>query len=175
MSPTPTYATPTRSLRIRDNTSTWTSTSSPPPGHKPTTPLVSGTVCGGLVAIAWLFTLVWYLYRRRNRVRKDRLVEAGVEEPPPRRQDDKYIIPPDPAILEGQKQPGAHVTEDDLAAGNSKQAEAGPSSAAEPTPNINETVSDLSACGNVTKRDYAPSRKAMAAHTNDPPAGPSEA
>ncbi|KAH7924252.1 hypothetical protein BV22DRAFT_972870, partial [Leucogyrophana mollusca] len=36
-------------------------------GHKALTPVLAGSICGGVIGIAWIVGLIWYLVRRRKR------------------------------------------------------------------------------------------------------------
>ncbi|KAG1731506.1 uncharacterized protein EDB91DRAFT_1085051 [Suillus paluster] len=74
-------------------------------GHKALTPIITGSICGGVLAIAWIVGLVFCLLKRRKSKGRD----------PPNETDEteRYIIPPDPAILQGYRKPdeqGAHVS-----------------------------------------------------------------
>lgn len=69
-------------------------------GHKALTPIIAGSVCGGLLAIAWIVGLVWYLLKRRKSKDRNPLRETNEME--------QYIIPPDPAILPEDKRPNRH-------------------------------------------------------------------
>lgn len=69
--------------------------------HKALTPIIAGSVCGGLLAVAWIVALVWYLLRRRRK---------GQDPPKETSQPEIYIIPPDPATLQGHRKPGERVS-----------------------------------------------------------------
>ncbi|KAG1776965.1 hypothetical protein EV702DRAFT_1104512 [Suillus placidus] len=69
-------------------------------GHKALTPIVAGSVCGSVLVIAWIVCLVWYLLKRRKS--KNRNPPKGNNEM------ERYIIPPDPAILQGDQKPNEH-------------------------------------------------------------------
>lgn len=78
--------------------------------HKAKTPIIAGSVCGSLLFVAWFIGFVFYLVRRRRKKLRARQVAAGVKLPkaipkPP----EKYIIPPDPAVVLGQMQPGERI------------------------------------------------------------------
>ncbi|KAG0698139.1 hypothetical protein DFH29DRAFT_1003109 [Suillus ampliporus] len=66
-------------------------------GHKALTPIIAGSVCGGVLGVAWIVGFIWYLLKRRKR-RNLNPPEGTVE-------TERYIIPPDPAILQGDKKP----------------------------------------------------------------------
>jgi len=79
-------------------------------GHKAQTPIIAGSVCGSLLFVAWSIGLIFYLVRRRRKKLRARQVAAGVRAPKPVPQPrEKYIIPPDPAVVLGQMQPGEHI------------------------------------------------------------------
>ncbi|KAG2342470.1 hypothetical protein BDR05DRAFT_346857 [Suillus weaverae] len=69
-------------------------------GHKALTPIIAGSVCGGVLVIAWIVGLVWYLLKRRKS--KDRKPPEG------NYKMERYIIPPDPAILQEDQKPDEH-------------------------------------------------------------------
>lgn len=69
-------------------------------GHKALTPIIAGSVCGGVLAIAWIVGLIWYLLKRRK--------PKDFDPPKETNETERYIIPPDPAILQGDKQPHEH-------------------------------------------------------------------
>jgi len=80
-------------------------------GHKAKTPIIAGSVCGSLLFLAWSIGLIYYLMRRRRKKLRAIQVAAGVLPPKPVPQPtEKYIIPPDPAVVLGQRQPGERVT-----------------------------------------------------------------
>lgn len=65
-------------------------------GNKALTPIIAGSVCGGVLAIAWIAGLIWFLLKRRKSKNRNPPKETNEIEP--------YIIPPDPAILQGDKE-----------------------------------------------------------------------
>jgi len=79
-------------------------------GQKAKTPIIAGSVCAVLLTIGWSVALISYLIRRRKKRIRAKKVAAGVKPPKPVPQPpEKYVIPPDPAVLYGQRQPGEHV------------------------------------------------------------------
>ncbi|KAG2742074.1 hypothetical protein P692DRAFT_20839685 [Suillus brevipes Sb2] len=66
-------------------------------GHKALTPIIAGSVCGGVLVIAWIVGLVWYLLKRRK--------SKDWNPPAENNEMEQYIIPPDPAILQGNNKP----------------------------------------------------------------------
>ena len=68
---------------------------------KALTPILAGSICGGVLAIAWIAALVWYLLRRRRK---------GPDAPKETGQTEPYIIPRDPATLQEYKKPGEPVS-----------------------------------------------------------------
>jgi len=84
-------------------------------GKPAKTPIIAGTVCGALVVIAWLIGFTIYFRKRYHRKKRKRAaIAAGV--PPPevksRPQQEKVVIPPDPAVYLGQREPGYAFTEE---------------------------------------------------------------
>ncbi|KAG1862859.1 uncharacterized protein F5891DRAFT_1013662 [Suillus fuscotomentosus] len=69
-------------------------------GNKALTPIIAGSVCGGVLAIAWIVGLIWFLLKRRKSKNRNPPKETNEMEP--------YIIPPDPAILQGDKELNQH-------------------------------------------------------------------
>ncbi|PCH43432.1 hypothetical protein WOLCODRAFT_164436 [Wolfiporia cocos MD-104 SS10] len=84
-------------------------------GHRALTPLISGAVSGGTIGVAWVVGLLIYFYRRWKGHRAVR--SAGLRShreldvPPPK--PEPYIIPPDPAVIQGVRAPGERVVFDD--------------------------------------------------------------
>ncbi|KAJ8595670.1 hypothetical protein M405DRAFT_929343 [Rhizopogon salebrosus TDB-379] len=68
-------------------------------GHKALTPILAGSICGGVLALAWIAALVWYLLKRRRK---------GRNSPKDTNQTERYIIPPDPATFQGYVKPDEH-------------------------------------------------------------------
>ncbi|KAL5507361.1 hypothetical protein ACEPAH_6817 [Sanghuangporus vaninii] len=85
-----------------------------PNGQRALTPIIAGTVSGTCIAVAWLVALVHLSikhYRRRKRYKKLGVGAASiksVKEQEERRRKE-YIVPPDPAVLEGSHYPGERV------------------------------------------------------------------
>ncbi|OJA18931.1 hypothetical protein AZE42_12295 [Rhizopogon vesiculosus] len=61
--------------------------------------ILTGTLCGGVLAI-WIAALIWYLLRRWK----------GRDAPKQINQTERYIIPPDPATLQGYRIPEEHLS-----------------------------------------------------------------
>jgi len=79
-------------------------------GHKAKTPIIAGSVCAILLVIAWSVALVSYIVRRNKKKTRAKKVAAGIKPPKPVPQPpQKYIIPPDPAVVLGQGEPGEHI------------------------------------------------------------------
>jgi len=77
--------------------------------QKALTPLIAGSVCGGLMGIAWIIGFTWYFIKRYRKKKLAAAVAAGLAEPkikPPKGPQEKLIIPPDPAIVLGHRVPG---------------------------------------------------------------------
>jgi len=78
-------------------------------GKKAKTPIIAGSICGGLMLLAWVIGFGIYFRKRYNRKQRNRLIAEG--KAAPREKDlevakEKIIIPPDPAVLLGQRKPG---------------------------------------------------------------------
>ncbi|KIY74322.1 hypothetical protein CYLTODRAFT_448083 [Cylindrobasidium torrendii FP15055 ss-10] len=87
-------------------------------GQAAKTPLIAGSVCGGLMGIAWIIGFTIYFVKRARRKKLKRAVEAGTVTPDslkgkhshePKTPKGEYVIPPDPAVLFAQKKPGEHA------------------------------------------------------------------
>src|ERR1700676_1228462 len=80
------------------------------PRQQAKTPIIAGSICAVLLVIGWSVALISYLVRRRKKRTRAKKVAAGMKPPKPVPQPpEKYIIPPDPAVVLGQRQPGEHV------------------------------------------------------------------
>lgn len=90
---------------------------------KAKTPIIAGSVCGSLLLLAWIIGFAVYYRKRQRRKQRNRLIAAG--EMAPRERDvrppaEKVVIPPDPAVLLGQRRPGEHAfPEREYSTGNS--------------------------------------------------------
>ncbi|TFK23958.1 hypothetical protein FA15DRAFT_670049 [Coprinopsis marcescibilis] len=83
-------------------------------GQPAKTPIIAGAVCGGVLFIAWVIGFAIYFRKRYNRKKQKRLAEQGKAEPPkeklpPNASTERFIIPPDPAVLLGYAKPGEMV------------------------------------------------------------------
>ncbi|KAF8973075.1 hypothetical protein BDZ97DRAFT_1912658 [Flammula alnicola] len=81
-------------------------------GKKALTPILAGSICGGLMLIIWIIGFGIYFRKRYRRKQRNRLVAAGKAAPRPKDVEvpkEKIVIPPDPAVLLGQYQPGASL------------------------------------------------------------------
>ncbi|KAF9051107.1 hypothetical protein BDZ89DRAFT_1056980 [Hymenopellis radicata] len=84
-------------------------------GQKSLTPLIAGSVCGGLMGIAYIIGFTVYFIKRSKRKKRKRAVEAGIKAPKPPKHPkaaEPIVMPPDPAVLFGQRQPGEHAFPD---------------------------------------------------------------
>ena len=70
--------------------------------NKALTPMLAGSICGGVLVLAWIVGLIWYLLKRRKRKGQYQDPSEEID------QTERYIIPPDPAILEGNMKPDEH-------------------------------------------------------------------
>ncbi|KAF9478823.1 hypothetical protein BDN70DRAFT_727256 [Pholiota conissans] len=78
-------------------------------GKRALTPIIAGSVCGGGLFLLWAIGFAVYFRKRYRRKQRNRLIAAGKAEPRPKDMEplkEKIIIPPDPAVLLGQHQPG---------------------------------------------------------------------
>lgn len=78
-------------------------------GKRALTPIIAGSICGGLMLIIWTIGFAIYFRKRAKRKERNRLIAAGKAQP--REKDlealkQKVIIPPDPAVLLGHRKPG---------------------------------------------------------------------
>ncbi|KAJ7497556.1 hypothetical protein FB451DRAFT_236914 [Mycena latifolia] len=84
------------------------------PRQKPKTPMIAGSVIGGIMAIAYIIGFTIYFVKRCKRKRLHRRIEAGEaqpkEQPAPK---EKTVIPPDPAVLLGHNKPGDVIVVDE--------------------------------------------------------------
>ncbi|KAL5485350.1 hypothetical protein ACEPAI_7992 [Sanghuangporus weigelae] len=85
-----------------------------PNGQRALTPIIAGTVSGTCIAIAWLVALVHLVvkhYKRRKRYKKLGVGAASIKSAKEQeeRRRKEYIVPPDPAVLEGSHYPGERV------------------------------------------------------------------
>ncbi|KAI0072436.1 hypothetical protein K474DRAFT_1711595 [Panus rudis PR-1116 ss-1] len=81
-------------------------------GHKALTPIISGAISGGCVALAWIIGFAIYFYKRHRREKRARALGFKSHREmldPPKKPQDPYIIPPDPAIVEGKAVPGEQI------------------------------------------------------------------
>jgi hypothetical protein len=80
-----------------------------PTRKPPQTPIIAGSVCGGVLILAWIIGFSIYFRKRWKRKQLNRAA-AAIGMPPPevksRPQTEKVVIPPDPAVLLSQRQPG---------------------------------------------------------------------
>jgi len=81
-------------------------------GKRALTPIIAGSICGGLMLIIWIIGFAVYFRKRAKRKERNRLIAAGKAQP--REKDlealkQKVIIPPDPAVLLGHRKPGEMV------------------------------------------------------------------
>jgi len=76
--------------------------------------MICGTVTGGLIGLAWVIGFIIYFYKRHRR--ESRARAAGLrghrEMLDPLKKNEAFIIPPDPAIVQGQLAPGDRVYDD---------------------------------------------------------------
>ncbi|KAI8992874.1 hypothetical protein BD414DRAFT_412513 [Trametes punicea] len=97
-------------------------------GHRALTPILSGAISGGIVGVAWIIGIVVWLYKRHRRARRAKA--AGFRSyreflDPPKKQE-AFIIPPDPAVIQGQVRPGQKIVVEDVQAAHVKHAKTVP-------------------------------------------------
>lgn len=103
---------PSRTLEARREVSS--SEAASLQGKPAKTPIIAGAVCGAALLIAWIIGFAIYFRKRYNRKRQKRLAEEGLAEPPEEKRaanasTERFIIPPDPAVLMGLAKPGEMV------------------------------------------------------------------
>ena len=74
---------------------------------------------GGAVALAWAIGFIIYFYKRHRREKRARALgfRSHREMLDPPKKPEAFIIPPDPAIIEGGLHPGERVYDDPKVAG----------------------------------------------------------
>ncbi|CCM01918.1 uncharacterized protein FIBRA_03990 [Fibroporia radiculosa] len=84
-------------------------------GRRDLVPLISGSVSGATIGIAWIVGLLMYAYKRwkgHQAVRNAGLrSHRELDVPPPK--PEAFIIPPDPAVIQGIRAPGERIVPDD--------------------------------------------------------------
>ncbi|KAH9942525.1 uncharacterized protein BXZ73DRAFT_41184 [Epithele typhae] len=77
-------------------------------GQRALTPILSGAISGGLVGVAWIIGIIVWLYKRhrRSRAAKAAGFRSHREYLKPAKNEDAFILPPDPAVLRGVAAPG---------------------------------------------------------------------
>ncbi|KAH9951529.1 hypothetical protein B0H21DRAFT_179660 [Amylocystis lapponica] len=80
-------------------------------GRAEETPEIAGAVVGSVIGFAWLVGSLLFLYKfwRRHRSARHAGLKSHREllDPPPK--PDAYIIPPDPAVIQGVRAPGEKI------------------------------------------------------------------
>jgi hypothetical protein len=90
--------------------------------------MIAGSVCGGLMGIAWIIGFSIYFYKRYKRKKFKRKVAAGLVAPKERKStvpEKKIIMPPDPAILLGHRLPGESAFKNNGHSGSSENLHSG--------------------------------------------------
>ncbi|KAI0062889.1 hypothetical protein BV25DRAFT_1899608 [Artomyces pyxidatus] len=75
-------------------------------GRRAKTPWVSAAVSMTCVGIMWLIIFVMWVFKSRQRRRDKRRIRQGRKPKHTQPVVPNYIVPPDPAILLGQRKPG---------------------------------------------------------------------
>ncbi|KAI5123691.1 hypothetical protein M0805_001719 [Coniferiporia weirii] len=91
---------PTQTLQARAETSS--EAAALPNGQKALTPIIAGTISGTCVGVAWLVALIVVFVKRRRRKKSG---HAKSDDSAPM----VFIVPPDPAVVEGICQPGEQI------------------------------------------------------------------
>lgn len=76
--------------------------------QKALTPIIAGTISGTCVVLAWIVALVaalWKRHKRKKKYKKVGRLDLVDEHPKP----EVFIVPPDPAVVQGQFKPGERV------------------------------------------------------------------
>ncbi|KAG6920266.1 hypothetical protein DXG01_005035 [Tephrocybe rancida] len=97
------------------------------PRQKLKTPLIAGSVCGGVMGLAWIIGFTIYFrkrYRRKMLKRKIAEGKAVQKAKPSKIPEERIIVPPDPAILLGHRLPGENAFRE----GNEAEQEQNPDS-----------------------------------------------
>jgi|SRR6266404_688365 len=79
------------------------------PSHRAKTPIVSAIVSSAGVLVIWAIALAAFLWKQyKKRIRSQRRAAKGL--PPkvkkPKKPLPTFIVPPDPAVVSGQREPG---------------------------------------------------------------------
>lgn len=78
--------------------------------------MIAGSVCGGIMGIAWIIGFAIYFRKRyRRKLLKQKIAEGKAIQKAkhPKIPDERVIVPPDPAILLGHRLPGEIPFRDD--------------------------------------------------------------
>ncbi|KII92732.1 hypothetical protein PLICRDRAFT_27744 [Plicaturopsis crispa FD-325 SS-3] len=85
-------------------------------GKQALTPIIAGSISGGCVAIGWFIGAILYYNHRRRRKIREKKVALGLKKPKVKAEpqvEQKLIIPPDPAVLQGHAKPGEFIFAED--------------------------------------------------------------
>ncbi|KAH9978579.1 hypothetical protein BGW80DRAFT_683920 [Lactifluus volemus] len=104
--PTPTYAPHDPPFKVDTNKA---EESAVLHGHRAKTPIVSAIVSSAAVIFIWAIVFIGWLWKQyKKRIRAKRRAARGL--PPkvkkPKRPLPTFILPPDPAVITGQREPG---------------------------------------------------------------------
>lgn len=78
--------------------------SPPNPRGKAKTPIIAGAASGAFIAVAWIIALLYFYARRHKRRQKADAALLGRDG----RDTERYIIPPDPAVMNGVAHAGEY-------------------------------------------------------------------
>ncbi|KAJ6625894.1 hypothetical protein B0H10DRAFT_2001248 [Mycena sp. CBHHK59/15] len=120
MSPTPAMelaaasAVPTASLFNLISQAQQSAEASSLHGQKAKTPMLAGSIIGGIMGVAYIIGFTIYFVKRCKRKRLHRRIEAGKAEPKQEPEPkERIVIPPDPAVLLGRNKPGDVIVVDE--------------------------------------------------------------
>jgi len=83
-------------------------------GHKAKTPMLAGAIIGGIMGVAYIIGFTIYFWKRCKRKKLHRRIEEGKAEPKVEPEPkERFVIPPDPAVLLGHNRPGDVIVVDE--------------------------------------------------------------
>ncbi|KAJ7647114.1 hypothetical protein FB45DRAFT_1051660 [Roridomyces roridus] len=76
-------------------------------GHKAKTPMLAGAIIGSIMGAAYAVGFTIYFVKRCKRKRLNRRIAAGKAPPKEAKEpEERFILPPDPAVITGLHKPG---------------------------------------------------------------------
>jgi len=83
-------------------------------GHKAKTPMLAGAIIGSIMGVAYIIGFTIYFVKRCKRKKLHRRIEEGKAEPKVEPEPkERFVIPPDPAVLLGHNKPGDVIVVDE--------------------------------------------------------------